>query len=51
MSIPKCFELMTVGSLQLASRIVIAPMCQYSALAGRKASTDEPWHGGGTALD
>jgi 2,4-dienoyl-CoA reductase-like NADH-dependent reductase (Old Yellow Enzyme family) len=40
MSTPKLFEPLTVGSLQLANRIVIAPMCQYSAVDGRM--TD--WH-------
>ena len=40
MSTPKLFEPLAVGSLQLANRIVIAPMCQYSAVDGRM--TD--WH-------
>ncbi len=40
MSTPKLFEPLTIGSLQLANRIVIAPMCQYSAVAGQM--TD--WH-------
>ena len=40
MSTPKLFEPLTVGALQLANRIVIAPMCQYSAEDGRM--TD--WH-------
>jgi len=40
MSTPKLFEPLTVGPLQLANRIVIAPMCQYSAEDGRM--TD--WH-------
>ena len=37
---PKLFEPLTVGDLHLANRIVIAPMCQYSAVDG--AMTD--WH-------
>jgi 2,4-dienoyl-CoA reductase-like NADH-dependent reductase (Old Yellow Enzyme family) len=37
---PKLFEPLGVGSLQLANRIVIAPMCQYSAVNG--CMTD--WH-------
>ena len=40
MSSPKLFEPITVGALALANRIVIAPMCQYSAVDG--AMTD--WH-------
>jgi 2,4-dienoyl-CoA reductase-like NADH-dependent reductase (Old Yellow Enzyme family) len=40
MSTPKLFEPLSVGSLQLANRIVIAPMCQYSAVDG--CMTD--WH-------
>ena len=31
---PKLFEPMTVGGLSLSNRIVIAPMCQYSAVDG-----------------
>ena len=38
--IPTLFTPFTVGNLQLANRIVIAPMCQYSAVDGRM--TD--WH-------
>ncbi len=34
MSGPKLFEPLTVGNLTLANRIVIAPMCQYSATNG-----------------
>jgi 2,4-dienoyl-CoA reductase-like NADH-dependent reductase (Old Yellow Enzyme family) len=34
MSRPKLFEPLTVGNLTLANRIVIAPMCQYSAVNG-----------------
>jgi len=37
---PKLFEPITIGELPLANRIVIAPMCQYSAGDGRM--TD--WH-------
>jgi len=37
---PKLFEPITVGGLSLANRIVIAPMCQYSAIDG--CMTD--WH-------
>ncbi|TPG54106.1 NADH:flavin oxidoreductase/NADH oxidase [Sphingomonas glacialis] len=37
---PKLFEPITVGTLALRNRIVIAPMCQYSAVDG--AMTD--WH-------
>ncbi|WP_067733113.1 NADH:flavin oxidoreductase/NADH oxidase [Novosphingobium naphthalenivorans] len=37
---PKLFEPITIGSLTLSNRIVIAPMCQYSAEDGRM--TD--WH-------
>ena len=40
MSQPKLFTPLTVGGLSLANRIVIAPMCQYSAEEGRM--TD--WH-------
>jgi len=40
MPTPKLFEPLTTGSLTLANRIVIAPMCQYSAHAG--CMTD--WH-------
>ena len=40
MSTPRLFEPLTVGALSLANRIVIAPMCQYSAVDG--AMTD--WH-------
>ncbi|SDA29508.1 NADH:flavin oxidoreductase/NADH oxidase [Sphingomonas sp. NFR15] len=34
MSGPKLFEPFTLGGLTLANRIVIAPMCQYSAVGG-----------------
>jgi 2,4-dienoyl-CoA reductase-like NADH-dependent reductase (Old Yellow Enzyme family) len=34
MSGPKLFEPLAVGNLTLANRIVIAPMCQYSAVDG-----------------
>jgi 2,4-dienoyl-CoA reductase-like NADH-dependent reductase (Old Yellow Enzyme family) len=37
---PKLFEPIAVGGLTLANRIVIAPMCQYSAVEG--CMTD--WH-------
>ena len=40
MSTPRLFEPLTVGDQTLANRIVIAPMCQYSAVDGRM--TD--WH-------
>ena len=40
MAMPKLFEPLEVGGLKLANRIVIAPMCQYSAVAGQM--TD--WH-------
>ena len=40
MPAPKLFEPLSIGSLTLANRIVIAPMCQYSAVDGR--TTD--WH-------
>jgi 2,4-dienoyl-CoA reductase-like NADH-dependent reductase (Old Yellow Enzyme family) len=40
MASSKLFEPLTIGSLELANRIVVAPMCQYSAEAGRL--TD--WH-------
>ncbi|MES2498179.1 MAG: NADH:flavin oxidoreductase/NADH oxidase [Pseudomonadota bacterium] len=40
MSSAKLFQPITVGGLTLANRIVIAPMCQYSAVDG--AMTD--WH-------
>jgi len=40
MSSPKLFDPLTLGSLTLANRIVIAPMCQYSAVDG--GMTD--WH-------
>ena len=32
MTAPRLFEPLTVGDLTLANRIVIAPMCQYSAV-------------------
>jgi 2,4-dienoyl-CoA reductase-like NADH-dependent reductase (Old Yellow Enzyme family) len=34
MSGPKLFEPLAIGNLTLANRIVIAPMCQYSAVDG-----------------
>ena len=40
MSTPKLFQPLDVGPLPLANRIVIAPMCQYSAVDG--CMTD--WH-------
>lgn len=40
MSQPALFAPLTVGGLDLANRIVIAPMCQYSAVGG--CMTD--WH-------
>src|SRR5580658_9458321 len=40
MSRPKLFEPMQLGRLTLSNRIVIAPMCQYSAVEG--CMTD--WH-------
>ncbi|HEY1725524.1 MAG TPA: NADH:flavin oxidoreductase/NADH oxidase [Steroidobacteraceae bacterium] len=40
MSGPKLFEPLTIGDLKLVNRIVIAPMCQYSAVEG--CLTD--WH-------
>lgn len=40
MASPKLFEPIKLGGLQLANRIVIAPMCQYSAIDGKM--TD--WH-------
>src|SRR5678815_1759123 len=40
MASPTLFTPFTVGTLELANRIVIAPMCQYSAEDGRM--TD--WH-------
>ena len=40
MATAKLFTPLTVGSVELANRIVIAPMCQYSAVEGRM--TD--WH-------
>ncbi len=40
MSGPRLFEPLTVGGLTLANRIVIAPMCQYSATDGRMSD----WH-------
>lgn len=40
MSGPKLFEPMTVGGLTLDNRIVIAPMCQYSAVDGQM----NDWH-------
>src|SRR5690349_7766163 len=40
MSNPRLFTPLRVGSLELRNRIVIAPMCQYSADEGR--ATD--WH-------
>src|ERR1700743_1778283 len=40
MSQSKLFQPLTIGGLELANRIVIAPMCQYSAVDG--CMTD--WH-------
>jgi len=40
MSGPKLFEPITVGGLTLDNRIVIAPMCQYSAVDGQM----NDWH-------
>lgn len=40
MANPKLFESIVIGGLRLDNRIVIAPMCQYSAVDGRM--TD--WH-------
>ncbi len=40
MSHPKLFEPLNLGALSLANRIVIAPMCQYSAEGGRM----NDWH-------
>ena len=40
MPAPKLFEPLTVGNLKLSNRIVIAPMCKYSAVDG--GMTD--WH-------
>ena len=40
MATPKLFEPIQVGGLTLSNRIVIAPMCQYSAVDGQM--TD--WH-------
>jgi 2,4-dienoyl-CoA reductase-like NADH-dependent reductase (Old Yellow Enzyme family) len=40
MSGPRLFEPLTVGDIHLVNRIVIAPMCQYSAVDG--CMTD--WH-------
>ena len=40
MATPKLFERCSMGKLDLANRIVIAPMCQYSAVNG--CMTD--WH-------
>ncbi|MBD0315331.1 MAG: NADH:flavin oxidoreductase/NADH oxidase [Nitrospiraceae bacterium] len=40
MADPKLFESIEIGGLRLDNRIVIAPMCQYSAVDGRM--TD--WH-------
>ncbi|CAA2102089.1 NADH:flavin oxidoreductase/NADH oxidase [Variovorax paradoxus] len=37
---PRLFEPLQLGSLQIANRIVIAPMCQYSATDG----TPGDWH-------
>jgi 2,4-dienoyl-CoA reductase-like NADH-dependent reductase (Old Yellow Enzyme family) len=37
---PTLFTPITVGNLELANRIVIAPMCQYSAVDGRM----NDWH-------
>ncbi|MGM7449670.1 oxidoreductase, partial [Idiomarina sp. ST20R2A10] len=36
----RLFEPLRLDDLELENRIIIAPMCQYSALAG--AATD--WH-------
>lgn len=40
MSTPKLFSPFQVGSIELVNRIIIAPMCQYSAEDG--CMTD--WH-------
>jgi len=36
----KLFTPLTLGNLQLANRILVSPMCQYSALEGKM----QPWH-------
>ena len=40
MTTPALFQPLTLGLLTLSNRIVIAPMCQYSAVDG--SATD--WH-------
>ena len=40
MTAPRLFEPLSVGNLTLANRIVIAPMCQYSAVNGCMSD----WH-------
>src|SRR5918993_53963 len=40
------FSPFELGPVRLSNRIVVAPMCQYSANAGRKASAQRPWEGG-----
>ena len=40
MTTPTLFQPLTLGLLTLSNRIVIAPMCQYSAVDG--SATD--WH-------
>ena len=40
MSVAKLFTPLRVGNLQLANRIVVAPMCQYSAESGCMSD----WH-------
>jgi len=37
---PKLFEPLQIGTLALANRIIIAPMCQYSASEGSAGD----WH-------
>jgi len=36
----KLFTPLELGNLQLANRIMVSPMCQYSALDGKM----QPWH-------
>ncbi|MEJ2124022.1 MAG: oxidoreductase, partial [Alphaproteobacteria bacterium] len=36
----KLFEPFTLRNIELANRIVVAPMCQYSAVDGEP----QPWH-------
>lgn len=49
MSTPALFTPVRIGSLELENRIVIAPMCQYSA-QDRQLNEWHPMHDGQLAM-